>query len=160
MQYGYADFARDAREAGVDGVLPLDLPPEEDDGLIEALRAEDLANVHLVAPNTLPARREKLAQNSRGFLYYVCRYGVTGERSGLPEDLGDQIAHLKSLSDIPICIGFGISTPEQAAEAAQAGDGVIIGSHLVRMIEKHGQDADLVQRVCDRVRELANAVHA
>ena len=160
MQYGYADFARDARAAGVDGVLPLDLPPEEDDGLIAALRAEGLANVHLVAPNTLPSRREQLAQNSRGFLYYVCRYGVTGERSGLPEDLRDQIAHLKSLSDIPICIGFGISTPEQAAEAAQAGDGVIVGSHLVRLIEKHGDDADLVERVCARVGELAAAIHA
>ena len=93
------------------------------------------------------------------FLYYVCRLGVTGERNELPSDLADKVNALKSANDIPVCIGFGISTPEQAAAAAQFGDGVIIGSHLVRMVETHGADEDLVERLGARARLLAEAVH-
>lgn len=160
LAYGIEQFAADAVAAGVDGVLPLDLPPEEDPGLIEAFRAAGLANVCLAAPNSSPERRRELAAASRGFLYYVCRLGVTGERDSLPEDLGDQVADLKQAGSAPVCIGFGISTTEQAAEAARYGDGVIVGSHLVRMIEQHtGSDA-LVATVAARAGELARAVHA
>jgi tryptophan synthase alpha chain len=100
-----------------------------------------------------------LMKASRGFLYYVCRLGVTGERASLPADLAKQVAALKKVNDVPVCIGFGISTPEQAAMAAAHGDGVIVGSHLVRLIEQHGKDKRLAQIVAKRAGELAAAVH-
>ncbi len=161
LAYGAEAFARDAVAAGIDGILPLDLPPEEDRGFIAAMRAAGLANVCLAAPTSTPARRKLLARESRGFLYYVCRLGVTGERSELPPDLARQVASLKQVASAPVCIGFGISTPEQAAEAARHGDGVIVGSHLVRLVERHGADpAAAVAAVRQRARELAAAVHA
>jgi tryptophan synthase alpha chain len=161
LAYGRDAFARDAVAAGVDGVLPLDLPPDEDHAVIDAFRAAGLANVCLAAPTTTAARKKLLARESRGFLYYVCRLGVTGERATLPEDLGRQVAQLKAVSAAPVCIGFGISTPEQAAEAARHGDGAIVGSHLVRMIETHrGSREELVDALARRAGELAAAVHA
>ena len=158
--YGIARFAADAVAAGADGILPLDLPPDEDPALIATLRAAGLHTVCLAAPTTTPARKRFLARESRGFLYYVCRLGVTGERAELPPDLGEQVAALKAVARAPVCIGFGISTPEQAAAAAAPGDGVIVGSHLVRLIADHGNDPDLVGIVARRARLLADAVHA
>jgi len=160
LAFGLEKFANAAHAAGVDGVLPLDLPPEEAGEFLEKMRAAGLANVCLSAPNTPPKRQRLLARASRGFLYYVCRMGVTGERTELPADLKTRVAALKKASPAPVCIGFGISTPEQAALAAGFGDGVIVGSHLVRMIEKHGQDLDLVAMVAGRASMLADAVHA
>ena len=160
IAYGIEQFAEDAVAAGVDGILPLDLPPEEDQSIIKLFRKAGLANVCLVAPNTLPERRAYLAKQSRGFLYYVCRYGVTGERSELPQDLSEQVADLRSLAKVPVCVGFGISTPEQAAEVASHADGAIVGSHLVRIIEQYGDSDDVVERVVSRAGEMAAAVHA
>ena len=160
LAYGAERFAADAIAAGVDGLLPLDLPPEEGPEFLAAMRAAGLATVCLSAPTTPLSRKKMLMRESRGFLYYVCRLGVTGERSELPADLARQVKTLKGVSDAPVCIGFGISSPEQAALAAAHGDGVIVGSHLVRLIEKHGKDGDLVQRVAGRAGELARAVHA
>jgi tryptophan synthase alpha chain len=124
------------------------------------MRAAGLATICLSAPTTPLTRKRMLMRESRGFLYYVCRLGVTGERAELPADLATQVAALKRVSDAPVCIGFGISTPEQAALAARHGDGVIVGSHLVRLIERHGADADLVRVVAGRAGVLAAAVHA
>lgn len=162
LAYGVEAFARDAVAAGLDGVLPLDLPPDEDHAVIDTLRAAGLANVCLAAPTTTAARRAFLARESRGFLYYVCRLGVTGERSSLPSDLAKQVAALKRVASAPVCIGFGISTPEQAADAARVGDGAIVGSHLVRMIEAlgPGDRSALIAAVAGRTAELAAAVHA
>jgi tryptophan synthase alpha chain len=160
LSYGPGRFAHDAVAAGVDGILPLDLPPEEDHAFIETMRRAGLLNVCLAAPTTTAARKKYLARESRGFLYYVCRLGVTGERTALPADLERQVASLKRVASVPVCIGFGISTPEQAAEAARFGDGVIVGSHLVRLVEKHGADPEAaVTAVRERARELAAAVH-
>ncbi len=100
-----------------------------------------------------------LGRASRGFVYYVCRLGVTGERAALPQDLERQVRALRRLSPAPVCVGFGISTPEQAALAAQWGDGVVVGSHLVRLIEQHGRQPDLVRLVAARAGELAAVVH-
>ncbi len=159
LAYGLARFAREAVASGVDGILPLDAPPDEDAGARAAFAAAGLDTVCLAAPTTPLARRRMLARASRGFLYYVCRLGVTGERVSLPAGLRAQVASLKAVSDVPVCIGFGISTPEQAAQAAAVGDGVIVGSHLVRLIEAHGGKADLVEAVAARARALAAAVH-
>lgn len=160
LAYGVERFATDAVAAGIDAVLPLDLPPDEDHAVIAAFRAAGLANVCLAAPTTTPARKRYLAQESRGFLYYVCRIGVTGERATLPADLGRQVAALTRVSRAPVCIGFGISTPEQAAEAAAQSDGVIVGSHLVRLIERGAPTRhELVAIVAARAGVLAAAVH-
>lgn len=160
VAYGIERFAVDAAAAGADGMLLLDLPPDEAPDLLKKIRSAGLATVCLAAPTTLPERQRFLAKQSRGFLYYVCRSGVTGERASLPADLSEQVAALKAAGDAPVCIGFGISSPEQAAMAAAHGDGVIVGSHLVKLIEKHGHDADLVARVAARAGEMAAAVHA
>ena len=113
LAYGVERFAADAVAAGVDGLLPLDLPPEEDPGILASLREAGLANVCLAAPNSSPERRRELAAASRGFLYYVCRLGVTDERSSLPEDLGEQLELLKASSDAPVCIGLGFRRPNR-----------------------------------------------
>jgi tryptophan synthase alpha chain len=159
LSYGAERFAADAVAAGVDGLLPLDLPPDEDHGVIETFRAAGLATICLAAPTTTPQRKRMLARESRGFLYYVCRLGVTGERDALPADLARQVAALKKSGTAPVCVGFGISTPEQAAQAAALGDGAIVGSHLVRLIERNASNPELVRIVAERVRELASAVH-
>lgn len=160
LSYGTDAFARDAAAAGADGVLLLDLPPEQDPAMLATLQTHGLATVCLAAPTTLPERRRFLARNSRGFLYYICRLGVTGERADLPRDLVKRVRELKRGTDIPVCIGFGISTPEQAAAAAAAGDGAVVGSHLVKLVERHGASPDLVRLVAARAGELAAAVHA
>ncbi len=160
IAYGVEAFARDAAAAGADGVLPLDLPPEEDPEFLATMQAAGLATVCLAAPTTTAERKKFLASQSQGFLYYICRLGVTGERADLPADLAQQVASLKAAATAPVCIGFGISTPEQAAAAATFGDGAIVGSHLVRLIEKHGADADLVAIVAKRAGEMAAAVHS
>jgi len=159
LAYGVERFADRAREVGVDGVLFLDLPPDDDRAIRRTMKRRGLATVCLVAPNTAPERRRYLAGQSTGFVYYVCRLGVTGERARLPEDLADQVRELRRLSQAPVCIGFGISTPEQAAEAARYGDGVVVGSHLVRLIEAHGGDFTLAERFERRAAEIARAVH-
>jgi tryptophan synthase alpha chain len=159
LAYGIERFAAEAAASGVDGVLPLDLPPEEGPGLRATLQAAGLATVCLSAPTTPAARRLMLMRASGGFLYYVCRLGVTGERAELPKDLARQVAALKRVADTPVCIGFGISSPEQAMMAAEIGDGVIVGSHLVRLVEAHGRDARLVELVAGRAGVLAAAVH-
>lgn len=160
LAYGAEAFARDAAAAGADGILLLDLPPDEDPPLLATLAEGGLAPVCLVAPNADAVRRRLAAKASKGFVYYVCRYGVTGERADLPEDLGRQLGELRAVSTVPVCIGFGISSPEQAAQAARHGDGVIVGSHLVKMIEQHAGQPDLVDRVVARAAVLAAAVHA
>ncbi len=160
MAYGIERFARDAVAAGADGVLPLDMPPEEGPEILAALQAAGLATVCLAAPTTRPERKRFLAERSQGFLYYICRLGVTGERSELPADLAAQVASLKAATSVPVCIGFGISTPEQAAAAARFGDGAIVGSHLVKLIADHATDPGLVRIVATRAGELAAAVHA
>jgi tryptophan synthase alpha chain len=160
LSFGIDAFARAAVKAGADGVLLLDLPPEQDPAMLATLQAHGLATVCLAAPTTTAERRRFLARNSRGFLYYICRLGVTGERAELPPDLRKRVAELKRAADIPVCIGFGISSPEQAAEAAKAGDGAVVGSHLVKLVEQHGTSPDLVRIVAERAGQLAAAVHA
>jgi tryptophan synthase alpha chain len=160
VAYGPERFARDAVAAGADGVLLLDLPPDEDPAFLRTMRAAGLATVCLAAPTTTAQRKRFLARQSQGFLYYVCRLGVTGERTGLPADLAAQVKALKRVARVPVCVGFGIATPEQAAAAAHRSDGAIIGSHLVKLIARHGQDPRLVAIVARRAGELAAAVHA
>ena len=126
------DILARARAAGVDGVLITDLPVGADPSREAWFGASGLDFVRLVAPTTPVGRMKEIAQHGGGFVYLISRLGVTGERADLPDDLPDTVARLRSATSLPICIGFGISTPAQAKAAGRLGDGVIVGSALVR----------------------------
>jgi len=146
LRRGLARLAREAREAGVDGVLVTDLPPEEAGEWLAIARGEDLDTVFLAAPTSPDERLRRVAEASRGFIYAVSRTGVTGERAALSADAGPLVERLRALTREPVALGFGISTPEQVAAAAAVADGVVVGSALVRFLEEH-PDADLREQV-------------
>ncbi len=153
LQYGLVRLASDAKAAGVDGVLVTDLPPEEADEWLEAARGAGLDTVFLAAPTSPAERLQKVAAACRGFVYAVSRTGVTGERASLSEDARPLVERLRTLTDAPVAVGFGISTPEQARAAAEVADGVVVGSALVRFLEENpGGD------VTERVRWLKSGV--
>jgi tryptophan synthase alpha chain len=139
LRYGVEALTRDARAAGVDGVLVTDLPPEEADGWLERARAAQLDTVFLAAPTSPDERLRRVASASRGFVYAISRTGVTGERAALSEDARPLVARLRQLTDEPVALGFGIATPEQVKAAADVADGVVVGSALVRHLEEHPQ---------------------
>jgi tryptophan synthase alpha chain len=124
------------REAGVDGVITVDCPPEEEPGWFAALERCGVDAILLAAPTTRPERLAMLAARTRGFLYYVSLTGVTSARATLPPQLEENVARIRAVSDVPVCVGFGISTPEQAAQVARHADGVVVGSALVERIER------------------------
>jgi tryptophan synthase alpha chain len=134
LQFGVETFARGAAAAGVDGTIVPDLPPEEAHRLSTALRAQGLDPVFLLPPTADDARTRTVAAQSRGFVYLVSLAGVTGARDRLPPDLEAFVARVRTISGLPLAIGFGISTPEQAAQVARVADGVIVGSALVRAV--------------------------
>jgi len=146
-------FAEQAATSGVDGVLCVDLPPEEaEDSYLPALRKNDLDPVFLLAPTSTSERMRLVAEVSSGFVYYVSRTGVTGERELLTKTLPKEVKRVRRKVDLPVAVGFGISTPEQVAAVGDFADGVVVGSALVRLVEEGGRDAPT--RVEDRVREL------
>ena len=147
LAFGLKAFCRTAVEAGVDGVLVIDLPPEEADPLHAEADPLGLDVVHFVAPTTPPARMRTIARASRGFIYLVSLTGITGERASLPPDLTGLLHTLRGVTSKPVCVGFGISTPEQSAMVGAHADGVIVGSAIVRLIERHAGSAELVPEV-------------
>jgi tryptophan synthase alpha chain len=146
LQYGLERLARDAKAAGVDGVLATDLPPEEAGEWIAAARAEDLDTVFLASPTSPPERLRLVAEASRGFVYAISRTGVTGERQALSGEARPLVERLRALTDVPVALGFGLGAPEQVREAAALADGVVVGSALVRFLEEH-PEGDLGARV-------------
>jgi tryptophan synthase alpha chain len=153
LQFGWEKFHREAASAGVDGLLILDLPPEED----VDLASNELIHIRLVAPTTPPERIARIAKNARGFLYYVSREGVTGAQENVSCSLGEQIAQIRKISDLPIAVGFGISNAQQAREVAQHADAVVVGSAIVDLIAKHGSSS--VGKVSAFAREIAGAIN-
>lgn len=139
LQMGLECFARRAAAAGVDGLIVPDLPPEEADALQVALQSQRIALVFLLAPTRDNERVQFVAGRTGGFLYLVSLTGVTGARDQLPPDLESFVARARAATDLPLAVGFGISTPDQAARVARIADGVIVGSALVRAIAA-GQD--------------------
>jgi len=137
---GYDVFACQAALAGVDGVLLVDIPPEEAAEVDAALAEHKLHSIRLVAPTSSEARRELAAQSAGGFIYYVSLTGITGAKMGEMEEINRQITRLRKQSDLPICVGFGIKTPEQAAKVAAFADGVVVGSQFVLQISEHFSD--------------------
>ena len=146
LQHGLQSLARDAKAAGVDGVLVTDLPPEEAGEWLAAARASELDTVFLASPTSPPERLRRVAEASRGFVYAISRTGVTGEREALSEDARPLVERLRALTRVPVALGFGLSTPEQVREAAAVADGVVVGSALVRFLEEH-PGGDLGARV-------------
>ena len=152
FQFGLEKFHREAEAAGVDGLLILDLPPEED----VDVGAGDLVHIRLVAPTTPAERMKKIAAAAKGFIYYVSREGVTGARETIAASLAETIAELRKLSGLPIAVGFGISKPEQAREVARHADAVVVGSAIVDLIAKHGIGS--VEKVSAFARAIAEAI--
>jgi tryptophan synthase alpha chain len=136
LQYGVDRLAGEARQAGLDGVLVTDLPPEEADGWLTAARKAELDTVFLAAPTSPDERLRRVAGASRGFVYAISRMGVTGERATLSDDARPLVARLKRHTNEPVAIGFGIATPEQVKAAGEVADGVVVGSALVRFLEE------------------------
>jgi tryptophan synthase alpha chain len=134
FQMGIKDFAHRAAASGVDGVIVPDLPPEESDDLQQALRAQGIDLVFLLSPTADDERVREVAGRGSGFLYLVSLVGVTGARDRLPAELEAFVARVRSMTDLPLAVGFGIGTPDQAARVARIADGVIVGSALIKAI--------------------------
>ncbi len=154
---GLARVADEAREAGADGFLVPDLPPEESAEFDAILHEREMPLIYLVAPTTPPQRREKIARVARGFLYYISLKGVTGERAALPADLEAGVAELRRHTALPIAVGFGISRPEHARAVARFADGVVVGSAIVKKIDELRDDPQWESRLAEFVRSLATA---
>ncbi len=152
--YGPEKFSRDAAEAGVDGLLVVDLPPEEASGLRKCLKQNDVDFITLVAPTTPPERAEKLAREGEGYLYYVSMTGVTGSQEVNAAAVEGEVTRLKSFSSLPVAVGFGISTPEDVRAVAEFSDGVVVGSALVKIIASGGHSQELLGQVAAFAREL------
>ena len=136
ISYGVGKFCTDCAARGIDGLIIPDLPPAELLELDNSAKEHDIDTIYFVAPNSSLERIQKVAQSSRGFIYMVSVTGVTGVRNTFSAGLDEVISNVRKITDLPLCIGFGISGPEQAREAAALADGVIIGSRIIQIIEK------------------------
>ena len=152
FQFGLDKFHRDATAGGVDGLLILDLPPEEDQP------TEGPLHIRLVAPTTHPRRIAEICANAAGFIYYVSREGVTGAQTSVISTLGDSVAEIRKHTGLPIAVGFGISTPSQAREVAQIADAVVVGSAIVKKIAEGAALPDLPAKIGEFVAPLVSAV--
>ncbi|WP_225206861.1 tryptophan synthase subunit alpha [Novosphingobium huizhouense] len=151
-------FADACAKAGVDGVICVDIPPEEDPELGPALRAKGIAPIRLATPTTDDARLPAVLEGSSGFLYYVSVAGITGKQSAALDSIEQAMQRLKAHAEIPVAVGFGVRTPEQAGPIARVADGVVVGSALVDLIAEHGANA--AEPVRKLVSALAQAVHS
>ncbi|GDY22167.1 tryptophan synthase alpha chain [Verrucomicrobiota bacterium] len=156
---GVAQFIRDAAAAGVDGLLVLDLPPEESDNYEALMREAGLAVIYLVAPTTPEDRIALIVKRATGFIYYVSREGVTGMQAKVSDTIGTMTAKIRAHSALPIAVGFGISTPEQAAEVARNAEAVVVGSAIVNQIARLGRAPDMVAQVTAFTKSLMAGVN-
>ena len=147
LQMGLAAFARCAAQAGIDGVIVPDLPLEEAEGLQAALRNEEIDLIFLLAPTSDEHRVRDVAEKASGFLYLVSLTGVTGARSDLPSELENLVARVRAATDLPLAVGFGISTPAHAARVARVADGVIVGSALIAALGHAGDPAQAAREL-------------
>ncbi len=153
-QYGHEKFAKDAADAGVDGVLALDMPPEEARPLKKELDKAGVHSIFLVAPTSTEERVEKITAQARGFIYYVSRTGVTGEQKTMSSDIEKHINLIRKYSKLPIAVGFGVSNPEHVNQIAEIADGIVVGSAIVRRIGEGGDSDQMVNNIEKFVKEL------
>ena len=148
----------DAAAAGVDGLLVLDLPPEESENYESLMADAGICPILLVAPTTPPDRVALIVKRGKGFIYYVSREGVTGMQQTVSETIGEMTGIIRANTDIPIAVGFGISNPEQAAEVSRHAEAVVVGSAIVNQIADKGKAPDLVQHVRDFTANLISGI--
>jgi len=160
FHYGCDRLCADAARAGIDGMLVVDLPPEEAQELARPAGAAGLDIIYLLAPTTPLERSRIIARSASGFLYYVSVAGVTGARTSLALDLPGNVRDLRTVTDLPIGVGFGISTPAQACEVAAFADAVVVGSAISQLIEAHAQSAGLVEIVGEFTGALKEAMRS
>ena len=153
---GVDAFLAAAKDAGIDGLIVVDLPPEEDDELCLPTVATGLHFIRLATPTTDDRRLPAVLQNTSGFVYYVSITGITGAAEAQAADVGPEVARIKAASNLPVCVGFGVKTPERAAEIARIADGVVVGSAIVDQIGDGKAPAD----VLDFVRALSDGAHS
>lgn len=156
-RYGLEKFIADAGRSGVDGLLVLDLPPEEAGNFESLMKQAGLCPIYLVAPTTPEDRIELIVKRGAGFIYYVSREGVTGMQSKMSDTIAQMTGKIRAHTDLPIAIGFGISNPEQARAAAAHAEAIVVGSAIVNQIAQHGRSAELVKRVSEFVRPMVEA---
>lgn len=157
-RFGLERFAGELIKAGGDGMLIPDLPPEEAGELIPLCREKNLKLVFLAAPTTESQRREIIARESTGFIYYISLRGVTGARTDIAADLQKKVAELKAVTELPVAVGFGISKPEHVKLAGEVADGIVVGSALIDLIAKHAGTPKLREEVARYARSLADAL--
>jgi tryptophan synthase alpha chain len=158
FHYGIERFVGDARAAGVDGILCVDLPPEESGELRERAQKKGLHTIFLLAPTSDTQRIKLVARRGRGFIYYVSVTGVTGARKALESELKAQVARLRRYTSLPIAVGFGISTPEQAARIGSFADAAVVGSALIDVMERAGRNGKKVSDAKAFVARLKRAM--
>lgn len=154
FHFGEKHFVQMAKSVGVDGVIVPDLPPQEARDLIALSRKADISTVFFLSPTTTDDRIKKIAQSATGFIYYVSLTGVTGTAQGLPKDILARIKKAKAMTTKPVCVGFGVSTRAEVMAISAVADGVIVGSAIVKEIEKHRGQKDLVAKVTQFVKSL------
>ena len=145
-------FASAAKDAGVDGIICVDIPPEEDGELGPALRAAGIAPIRLATPTTDAARLPAVIEGSEGFLYYVSVAGITGKQQAAIDSIEANVSRIKQSTELPVAVGFGVRTPEQAAEIARVADGVVVGSAFVDIVGEFGKDAP------EKLKDLTSAM--
>ena len=159
FKYGEERFVNDAAAAGLDGLILPDLPPEEAGVLIPLAKKAGLDTIFLAAPTSTDERIKRICKVSQGFVYYVSLTGVTGARAGVEHSIKDSLTKIKTFTDKPLAVGFGISTPDQAAQVAHWGaDGVIVGSALVKIIEENSSSPELAAKAAAFVTALKEGV--
>jgi tryptophan synthase alpha chain len=158
LSYGPERFAKKAREAGVDGILVVDLPPEEAPELRQYTDPAGIDFISLIAPTTSTDRMKKIAAHATGFLYYISITGVTGTAKPQVAEVKKDVERIRKVTALPLAIGFGISTPEQAKAIAPYADGIVVGSAIVKMIAENSQRSDLVAVVSQYAREMKKAI--
>lgn len=157
-RYGIERWITDCATVGVDGLLVLDLPPEESGDYETQMVKAGLSVIYLMAPTTTIDRMELIAKGASGFIYYVSREGVTGMQNQVATNIGTMTARIRAHTDLPIAVGFGISNPEQARHVASFAEAIVVGSAVVNQIATHGQDPDLVTKVVEFVRPMVAAI--
>ncbi len=158
-RYGFAEFHRDASEAGIDGLLILDLPPDEAQRNAGLSEHGDLACITLIAPTTPAERIDKIVKGATGFIYCISREGVTGAQSQMATNIAERVALIKEHTDLPVAVGFGVSTPEHVKSVASCADAVVVGSAIVKKMEEHAKDPDrLITEVSSFVAELVRGI--
>lgn len=155
---GLKQFIDDCAQAGVDGLLVLDLPPEESDNYEQLMQSASICNIYLVAPTTPEDRIELIVKRGKGFIYYISREGVTGMQETVADNIASMTGKIRAHTSLPVAVGFGISTPEQARAVAANSEAIVVGSAIVNQIAKNGSDPELASKVAGFVKTLVDAI--